>query len=69
MKQGDGGAPLICPINEHDDSRYVQTGLVAWGIGCNDGVPGVYTNVPLYREWIDKHVRANRFDTQVYSLN
>lgn len=66
--QGDGGAPLNCPIDENDENRYYQTGIVAWGIGCNNGNPGVYTNVPLYRDWIDEHVRANSFDVNVYNL-
>lgn len=48
---GDGGGPLVCPVN-HD--KYVQTGIVSWGVGCGEeDVPGVYTNVALFRQWID----------------
>lgn len=39
---GPGGVP-----------RYVQAGIVAWGIGCGqDGIPGVYANVPYMSAWI-----------------
>jgi Secreted trypsin-like serine protease len=35
-------------------STYVQVGIVAWGIGCGArNVPGVYTNVAQFRNWID----------------
>lgn len=35
-------------------SRYVQVGIVSWGIGCGtNNIPGVYTNVPRFRNWID----------------
>lgn len=51
--QGDGGGPLICPSST-DSNRYVQVGIVSWGIGCGtNGVPGVYTDVSKYRSWID----------------
>ncbi|XP_050559832.1 phenoloxidase-activating factor 2-like isoform X4 [Spodoptera frugiperda] len=53
--QGDGGAPLACQFG---NSRYKLTGLVAWGIGCGQqDVPAVYTNVPLFRKWIDEKLR------------
>ncbi|KAJ0169978.1 hypothetical protein K1T71_014584 [Dendrolimus kikuchii] len=42
---GDGGSPLVCPI-ENEAGRYMQTGIVAWGIGCaGHGIPGVYVDV------------------------
>ncbi|CAH1641717.1 unnamed protein product [Spodoptera littoralis] len=40
---GDGGSPLACPM---DTDRFVQSAMVAWGVGCGkDGVPGVYVDV------------------------
>jgi plasma kallikrein len=50
---GDGGAPLVCPVGPQEDYRYVQVGSVAWGIGCKDNVPGVYSNIASFRSWID----------------
>uniref|UniRef100_A0A240PMR5 Phenoloxidase-activating factor 2 n=1 Tax=Anopheles atroparvus TaxID=41427 RepID=A0A240PMR5_ANOAO len=64
--EGDGGAPLVCPIGAASDNRYAQVGSVAWGIGCHDAIPGVYSNVILFRSWIDNVVRTLGFDTTVY---
>lgn len=51
---GDGGSPLVCPI-AGTDNRYYQAGIVAWGVGCNEPrIPGVYVNMPMFREWIDE---------------
>lgn len=67
--KGDGGSPLICPIPGQPD-RYFQIGIVSWGIGCGDnGIPGVYVNVPLYVSWIDKQLNARSFDTTFYKYN
>ncbi|KAH8295237.1 hypothetical protein KR018_009014 [Drosophila ironensis] len=65
--QGDGGAPLVCPIGIPSEFRYQQSGIVAWGIGCNDEVPAAYANVALARDWIDKQMLANGFGTAVYT--
>lgn len=65
--RGDGGSPLVCPVPGHDD-RYVQAGIVAWGIGCGENqVPGVYVNIPLFRDWIDEQMKAYGYDTTTYS--
>lgn len=37
--RGDGGSPLVCRIPNTVD-QYYQAGIVAWGIGCGDTVPG-----------------------------
>lgn len=64
LEQGDGGSPLVCPVPGTRPARYVQVGMVAWGIGCGeDGLPGVYVNVPQASPWIqDKIIR--RFNLQ-----
>lgn len=61
--QGDGGSPLVCPILGERD-RYYQAGIVAWGIGCGDQIPGVYASVAQFRKWIDEQMRANHLDFQ-----
>ncbi|XP_062122088.1 phenoloxidase-activating factor 2 [Drosophila sulfurigaster albostrigata] len=65
--QGDGGAPLACPIGLASENRYQQSGIVAWGIGCNDAVPAAYANVATARSWIDQQMLANGFDTSTYT--
>ncbi|XP_050081448.1 uncharacterized PE-PGRS family protein PE_PGRS54-like [Anopheles maculipalpis] len=64
--KGDGGSPLVCPI-PGTINHYYQAGMVAWGIGCGeDGIPGVYVNVPLFRGWIDDHLRQRNITDSFY---
>ncbi|KAG5307809.1 PEX16 protein, partial [Pseudoatta argentina] len=49
---GDGGSPLVCLTST---GQYKVVGLVSWGIGCGDArVPGVYTDVSYFYDWIIK---------------
>ena len=65
--KGDGGSPLVCPILFEKD-RYVQNGIVSWGIGCGDtGIPGVYVDVSKVRNWIDDEVKARGYMSEVYT--
>lgn len=46
---GDGGGPLVCEKNK----TWYQMGIVSFGIGCGRrNVPGVYTRVSAYTDWI-----------------
>ncbi|XP_072024562.1 uncharacterized protein [Amphiura filiformis] len=48
--KGDSGGPFAVK----DGSQWYLVGLVSWGIGCARlQVPGVYTRVQRYRQWID----------------
>ncbi|XP_055627239.1 phenoloxidase-activating factor 2-like [Toxorhynchites rutilus septentrionalis] len=67
--EGDGGAPLVCPVGNDGDNRYIQVGTVAWGIGCHERIPGVYASVITFKPWIDNIVRTLGFDTSVYDPN
>ncbi|XP_015521043.2 phenoloxidase-activating factor 2 [Neodiprion lecontei] len=63
---GDGGSPLVCPSKNAQD-RYVQAGIVAWGIGCGaDRTPGVYASVSKARRWIDGKMAQYNLDTSSY---
>ncbi|XP_044758048.1 trypsin-3-like isoform X2 [Coccinella septempunctata] len=47
----DGGAPLNCRDGNPD--VFTVAGIVIWGKSCGQpGVYGVYTNVPVYRQWV-----------------
>nr|A0A6J1W8N1.1 RecName: Full=Phenoloxidase-activating factor 2; Short=PFAF2; AltName: Full=Prophenoloxidase-activating factor II [Galleria mellonella] len=65
--RGDGGSPLVCPI-QYEKGRYVQSGIVAWGIGCGeDRTPGVYVDVGNLRDWIDDKVAGRGIEPTVYT--
>lgn len=56
--KGDGGSPLVCPIPGNKD-HYQQVGIVSWGIGCGNNVPGIYVSIPHLRSWIDEQFIDN----------
>lgn len=49
--QGDGGGPLVC-VSRDNPNRYIQVGIVAWGIGCASDIPGVYASLEANRDWL-----------------
>jgi len=50
---GDGGGPLVCQVGDSME----LAGLVSWGVGCGEeGVPGVYTNIAAYVNWISETI-------------
>jgi len=70
--KGDGGGPLVCPkyydVNPYNQ-QYVQTGIVAWGIGCGSEIPGVYANVSeslCFIDWATKCEHGQNADYWSY---
>ncbi|KAH8255718.1 hypothetical protein KR038_009182 [Drosophila bunnanda] len=53
---GDSGGPLVHMVNIGGTPRYVQFGIVSYGVRECQG-PGVYTRVHHYVDWILKAVQ------------
>ncbi|XP_050531425.1 phenoloxidase-activating factor 2-like [Daktulosphaira vitifoliae] len=55
--KGDGGGPLLC-AKKNSPEKYIQVGVVAWGIGCGDEkVPGVYASILSNLKWIKEKLK------------
>ncbi|XP_055373282.1 venom serine protease Bi-VSP isoform X2 [Condylostylus longicornis] len=59
--QGDSGGPLVQPEPSTKDKGklfYYVIGVVSYGIGCaRPNIPGVYTNVPKFIDWIQQQIK------------
>ncbi|KAG5262735.1 hypothetical protein AALO_G00278290 [Alosa alosa] len=54
--QGDSGGPMVMK----EDSVWVQSGVVSFGIGCaRPDLPGVYARVSRYEDWIKSHISSD----------
>lgn len=59
--QGDSGGPLMIKKRAANGRTFlVQVGIVSWGVGCGIvELPGVYTNVLYFLEWILDNIGDN----------
>lgn len=57
---GDSGGPLQISMLFKGEVKTIQLGIVSFGLrGCGiEGVPGVYTNVVYYMNWILNTIRS-----------
>ncbi|XP_023251616.1 serine protease 27-like [Seriola lalandi dorsalis] len=55
--KGDSGGPMVSKTG----SRWVQAGVVSFGIGCAEpNFPGVYARVSEYQTWINSQISTNQ---------
>ncbi|XP_045489786.1 phenoloxidase-activating factor 2-like isoform X2 [Pieris rapae] len=66
--EGDDGSPVVCPIPNEKD-RYMQSGIVAWVIGCGQDGSGFYLDVADLRNWIDDKMTGKGFDPSIYTYS
>jgi len=56
LLEGDSGGPLSIELNE----RHVLVGIISFGtIQCDGRLPGVYTKVSSYVDWIQDTISEN----------
>lgn len=56
--QGDSGGPMVLPVHQNGKFPFYQVGIVSYGYGCaKPNVPGVFTNLRIYVEWIKSKVQ------------
>lgn len=56
--QGDSGGPLMLPVHENGKFPFYQIGIISYGIGCGvEGLPGGYSNVAHFADWIKEKLR------------
>ncbi|XP_058796722.1 melanization protease 1-like [Phymastichus coffea] len=57
---GDSGGPIQAPGVVNGKNKYIQYGIVSFGVkNCGtQGLPGVYTRVDYYLDWILNSIRA-----------
>ncbi|KAM4819655.1 complement C1r subcomponent [Thomomys bottae] len=51
--EGDSGGVFV--VRDHENDRWVATGIVSWGLGCGHGY-GFYTKIINYVDWIKKEM-------------
>lgn len=55
--KGDGGGPLFC-ASRTNDKKFIQVGIVSWGVGCGNEIPGVYASLEANSEWLSTEINT-----------
>ena len=64
--QGDSGGPLVLDAAYSPTKQNMLLGVVSWGIGCGRiGLPGVYTSVPYFNQWINEYMDKWRSEGKI----
>ena len=53
--QGDSGGPIQC----FKDGQYFIVGITSFGAACGSPLPGIYTRVSSFIDWIEERVWPN----------
>jgi len=51
--QGDSGGPIQSKITVNQEYVYFIVGITSFGAACGSNLPGVYTRVAEYLDWIE----------------
>nr|XP_039270165.1 uncharacterized protein LOC120344905 isoform X3 [Styela clava] len=57
--QGDSGGPLVKVVGPKENRRWIQIGIVSWGLGCGNMYPGFYAYIPYLMDWIIMTIKKN----------
>lgn len=52
--QGDSGGPVF--LNDFRSGVSTIVGIVSFGVSCGTELPGVYTRIASYMDWIERIV-------------
>jgi secreted trypsin-like serine protease len=55
---GDSGGPLQIKDSFNGEKFYTVVGVTSFGASCGSQIPGVYTRVSEYLQWIEDIVWA-----------
>ena len=60
--QGDSGGSLNC--RHKDSNKWELCGITSFGFQCSAALPGVYTKVDTYLDWIEEVASSSRDDIE-----
>lgn len=66
--EGNGGAPLVCPVCGGSSMSMMQVGIMSWGFKMAP-LPEVFTSVANARHWIMKQLQEKKFTLPNCGIN